>query len=38
LRDAGAAPDRHETRYFEIAGNRGTSHQPWTAVTKHATP
>ena len=36
--DAEAAPDRHETQYFEIAGNRGIYHQGWTAVTKHATP
>ena len=34
----GAAPDRHETQYFEMLGNRGIYHQGWTAVTKHATP
>jgi arylsulfatase len=38
VRDAGAARDRHEAPYFEIAGNRGIYHQGWTAVTKHATP
>lgn len=32
------AADRHETQYFEIAGNRGVYHKGWTAVTKHATP
>ena len=36
--DAADAPDRHETQYFEIGGNRGIYHQGWTAVTKHATP
>lgn len=33
-----SAVDRHQTQYFEIAGNRGIYHQGWTAVTKHATP
>ncbi len=33
-----AAPDRHTTQYFEIAGNRGIYHEGWTACTKHATP
>jgi arylsulfatase len=33
-----AAPDRHETQYFEMVGNRGIYHKGWTAVTKHATP
>src|SRR5262247_2974266 len=33
-----AAPDRHETQYFEMFGNRGIYHQGWTAVTKHRTP
>ena len=32
------APDRHETQYFEIVGNRGIYHKGWTAVTKHRTP
>jgi len=32
------APDRHQTQYFEIFGNRGIYHQGWTAVTKHRTP
>ena len=35
--DAGA-PERHETQYFEIVGNRGIYHKGWTAVTKHYTP
>jgi arylsulfatase len=33
-----AAPDRHETQYFEMAGNRGIYHKGWTAVTRHRTP
>lgn len=36
--DAPNAPERHETQYFEIFGNRGIYHQGWTAVTKHRTP
>lgn len=32
------APDRHETQYFEMLGNRGIYHKGWTAVTKHGTP
>lgn len=32
------APERHETQYFEIMGNRGIYHKGWTAVTKHYTP
>ncbi|MGZ3459665.1 MAG: arylsulfatase, partial [Archangium sp.] len=32
------APERHQTQYFEIFGNRGIYHQGWTAVTKHHTP
>ena len=32
------AAERHETQYFEMAGNRGIYHKGWTAVTKHATP
>jgi arylsulfatase len=35
--DAGA-PERHETQYFEMFGNRGIYHKGWTAVTKHRTP
>ena len=31
-------PERHETQYFEIFGNRGIYHQGWSAVTKHRTP
>ncbi len=34
----GQAPDRHETQYFEMFGNRGIYHKGWTAVTKHKTP
>ncbi|MDD1748190.1 MAG: arylsulfatase, partial [Methanomassiliicoccales archaeon] len=36
--DDAQAPDRHETQYFEIIGNRGIYHKGWTAVTKHRTP
>ncbi len=36
--DDAKAPERHETQYFEIFGNRGLYHQGWTAVTKHRTP
>ena len=32
------APERRETQYFEIAGNRGIYHKGWTAVTRHRTP
>ena len=31
-------PERHETQYFEIFGNRGVYHRGWSAVTKHRTP
>jgi arylsulfatase len=34
----GQAPDRHETQYFEMFGNRGIYHKGWTAVTRHSTP
>lgn len=34
----GSAPDRHETQYFEMFGNRGIYHKGWTAVTRHKTP
>jgi arylsulfatase A-like enzyme len=37
LNDAKAA-ERHETQYFEMAGNRGIYHKGWTAVTRHSTP
>src|SRR6185312_16202482 len=33
-----AAPERHETQYFEILGNRGIYHKGWTAVTAHDLP
>jgi arylsulfatase A-like enzyme len=36
--DDARAPERHETQYFEIIGNRGIYHKGWTAVTKHRTP
>jgi arylsulfatase len=36
--DEARAPDRHETQYFEMFGNRGIYHKGWTAVTKHRTP
>src|SRR4029078_12568176 len=32
------APERHETQYFEMLGNRGIYHRGWTAVTRHSTP
>ncbi|MGP0098333.1 MAG: arylsulfatase [Terriglobales bacterium] len=32
------APERHETQYFEMFGNRGIYHNGWTAVTRHKTP
>jgi arylsulfatase len=32
------APERHETQYFEVLGNRGIYHQGWTAVTAHSPP
>jgi arylsulfatase len=34
----GKAAERHETQYFEMAGNRGIYHKGWTAVTRHRTP
>lgn len=36
--DDADAPDRHETQYFEILGNRGIYHKGWTAVTAHSPP
>jgi arylsulfatase len=36
--DAADAPERHETQYFEIFGNRGVYHKGWTAVTRHSIP
>lgn len=32
------APERRETQYFEMFGNRGIYHRGWSAVTKHRTP
>ena len=32
------APDRHETQYFEMLGNRGIYHKGWTAITAHNPP
>jgi arylsulfatase A-like enzyme len=36
--DGADAPDRHETQYFEMFGNRGIYHKGWTAVTRHMIP
>jgi arylsulfatase A-like enzyme len=36
--DDGAAADRRETQYFEVACNRGIYHKGWTAVTRHSVP
>jgi arylsulfatase A-like enzyme len=36
--DDAEAPERRETQYFEMFGNRGIYHKGWTAVTKHRTP
>ncbi len=36
--DDARAPERRETQYFEMFGNRGIYHKGWTAVTKHRTP
>jgi arylsulfatase A-like enzyme len=36
--DDAKAAERHETQYFEMAGNRGIYHKGWTAVTRHRTP
>jgi arylsulfatase A-like enzyme len=36
--DNSAAPETHDTQYFEMFGNRGIYHKGWTAVTKHRTP
>jgi arylsulfatase len=36
--DDEAAPERHETQYFEMFVNRGIYHKGWTAVTRHSTP
>jgi arylsulfatase A-like enzyme len=36
--DEPTAPDRRETQYFEMMGNRGIYHKGWTACTKHRTP
>jgi arylsulfatase len=33
-----AAPERHQTQYFEMFCNRGIYHKGWSAVTKHRTP
>jgi len=36
--DDAQAPERHDTQYFEMFGNRGIYSKGWTAVTKHSTP
>ncbi len=33
-----AAPERHNTQYFEMYGNRGIYHDGWSAVTLHSVP
>jgi arylsulfatase A-like enzyme len=36
--DDAQAPERHETQYFELLGNRGIYHKGWSAVTLHRHP
>jgi arylsulfatase len=36
--DDAAAPERHETQYFELLGNRGIYHKGWSAITIHRYP
>ena len=36
--DAPDAPERRETQYFELVGNRGMYHQGWMACAKHKDP
>ena len=36
--DDAKAPERHDTQYFEMFGNRGIYHKGWSAVTHHRTP
>jgi arylsulfatase A-like enzyme len=36
--DHPGAPERHETQYFEVLGNRGIYHKGWTAVAAHSPP
>jgi arylsulfatase A-like enzyme len=36
--DDAAAPEAHDTQYFEMFVNRGIYHKGWTAVTRHSTP
>jgi arylsulfatase A-like enzyme len=36
--DDADAPERRETQYFEVLGNRGIYHRGWTAVTAHDPP
>lgn len=38
LFDEPDATEQHTTQYFEIAGNRGTYHHGWSAMTMHALP
>jgi arylsulfatase len=33
-----SAPERHETQYFEMFGNRGIYHKAGPRVTRHKTP
>lgn len=36
--DDAEAPERHETQYLEMLGNRAIHHKGWTAVCKHTDP
>ena len=36
--DDAKAPERRETQYFEMFGNRGIYHKGWSAVTRHSLP
>ena len=36
--DDARAPERRETQYFEMFGNRGIYHKGWSAVTRHSLP
>jgi arylsulfatase len=36
--DNAKAPDRRQTQYFEMLGNRGIYHKGWMACTKHRRP
>lgn len=36
--DRAGAPERHQTQYFEVLGNRAIYHKGWTAVAPHNPP